>query len=334
MTEASQSKGGPQGTVEALCQAVYPSMAMLAGAQLDLFTRLEAGGRMGLEQLALALDVDDRRLRPLLFALVNAGLLQVAADESFSNSPDADRLLVRGRDGFMGDNHELWADLWKASLQTAASIRSGSPQARHEFTSMPEAELEAFLRGLHSGALRDGRSFARRFDLSSCVDLLDLAGGSGGFAIGLAQAVAGVQVTVAELPRVTAITRRCVDEVGLADRIRVIAADLTREPLQGAFDVAMVRNFIQVLSEAEAVAVLRHLFPALRPGGDIYISGDIIDNDRTTPAETVAFSLVFINLYESGQAYTESEYAGWLAAAGFVNVERLDDDTMRGRVAE
>ena len=334
MNEASQTKGAPPGTVEALCQAVYPSMAMLAGAQLDLFSRLAARGQMRLEELALALDVDGRRLRPLLYALVNAGLLRVAADESFSNSADADRLLVRGRDGYIGDNHHLWADLWNAGLQTAASIRSGLPQARHDFTAMPEAELESFLRGLHAGALKQGRSFAASADLSGCVELLDLAGGSGGFAIGVAQALPHLKVTVAELPRVTAMTRRWVDGAGLADRLRVVAADVAREPLEGTFDVAMLRNFIQVLPEEEAGAVMRHLFPAMRPGGVVYISGDIIDDGRTTPAETVAFNLVFINLYESGQAYTESEYADWLAAAGFVNVERLDDETIRARVPE
>jgi hypothetical protein len=36
----------------------------------------------------------------------------------------------------------------------------------------------------------------------------------------------------------------------------------------------------------------------------------------------VAFNLVFLNVYEEGQAYTEHEYRTWLTEAGFVDIER------------
>ena len=329
----SEEDGKAKGTVESLYEAVYPSMAMLAGVQLELFTSLDANGEMSVDELALALDVDARRLGPLLYALVNAGLLRVD-ERRFSNSAEADRLLVRGRRRYIGERHQLWADFWSACLQTAESIRRGSPQARHDFKSMSEPELESFLKGLHTRAVEDGRSFAASADLSRCGEFLDLAGGSGGFAIGFAEVLRRVKATVVELPRVAAIARRRVSESGFGDRVRVIAADVTSGPLQGAFDVAMLRNFVQVLPEEEVAVVLAHLFAALRPGGDVYINGDIIDDNRTTPAETVAFNLVFVNLYDAGQAYTQSEYSGWLRAAGFVDVERLDDDTMRARVPE
>ena len=317
------------GTIERLCQAVYPSFAMLAGMKLDLFTPL-AESAMSADELAAALGVDPARLGPLLYALVNAGLLQVEGAR-FSNSDEADRLLVRGRKHFMGERHRLWEDLWSACLKSAESIRAGAPQASHDFSTMPSVQLESFLRGLHPLAVAEGRSFAEGCDLSECRTLVDVAGGSGGFSMGIAEVQPQVRVTVADLPEVTPITRRFVEEAGVAQRIDVVDADVVAAPLVGMFDVAVLRNFLQVLSAGQAQAVLVNVSGAIVPGGWIYISGHLLDDGRVSPAETVAFNLVFLNLYEAGQAYTEGEHRTWLTQTGFEEIERVDEDTIRAR---
>jgi len=57
------------------------AFAMLAGIHLDVFTPLKAGS-MTAEQLAAAMGVGSTRLRPLLYALVVAGLLTERTDNS------------------------------------------------------------------------------------------------------------------------------------------------------------------------------------------------------------------------------------------------------------
>ena len=54
----------------------------------------------------------------------------------------------------------------------------------------------------------------------------------------------------------------------------------------------------------------------------MFIVGWILDDSRLTPEKTVNYNLVLLNGYQDGQAYTESEYYGWLTAAGFVDFER------------
>ena len=61
-------------TIERLSQAVYPSYAMLAGMQLDLFTPLK-DGPLGCAGIARAIGVNADKLQPLLYALVATGLL-------------------------------------------------------------------------------------------------------------------------------------------------------------------------------------------------------------------------------------------------------------------
>jgi hypothetical protein len=134
-----------------LAYGVYPSMAMLAGMQLDVFTPLKDGPMSG-ARLAEALDVPQEKLRPLLYALVNAELLRIENDQ-FANTPEGDLYLVRGRSTYLGGAHELYSDLWSAALTAGQSIRAGAPHQKHDFVAMSDAELAAFFRGLHPGAL-------------------------------------------------------------------------------------------------------------------------------------------------------------------------------------
>ena len=88
-------------TIEKLEAAVYPAFAMLAGMQLDLFTPLK-DGPMSVVELAQALGVGPTKLEPLLYSLVEAGLL-TEEGERFSNTPESDHFLVRGKSTFQGE---------------------------------------------------------------------------------------------------------------------------------------------------------------------------------------------------------------------------------------
>src|SRR5262249_22812199 len=121
-------------TIEKLVNAVYPSFAMLAGMQLDVFTPLHDGARSA-EHLAQMLGVPPAKLSQLLYALVVAGLLTVDGDR-FANTPEAHAFLVRGRPAYRGGTHEGLVLRWHAALQTAETIRTGSPQAKQDYAAM------------------------------------------------------------------------------------------------------------------------------------------------------------------------------------------------------
>ena len=48
----------------------------------------------------------------------------------------------------------------------------------------------------------------------------------------------------------------------------------------------------------------------------------ILDNSRVTPREAAVFKIVFLGVYEDGQAYTEGEYRSFLEQAGLVDISR------------
>ena len=315
--------------IDRLSRAIYPSYALLAGMQLDLFTPLK-DHPLDTAGVANAVGVNGDRLQPLLYALVVTGLL-LEEKGVFSNSPEADRYLVRDSRDFMGDRHLLWSDIWQSAMRTADSIRMGEPQAKHDFNTMTEAELDAFFGGLHPNAVAAGREFATAHDFSACRTVADVGGGSGGFAIGLAQECPNIQVTVVDLQHVTTVTRRFVEAAGADARVSVASANIVAEAVPGEYDAAILKNFIQVLSPVQAAKALRHVFEAMKPGGVVYVTGHILEDSRRAPAESVLFNVVFLNVYTDGRAYTRSEYSEWLTQAGFSGIDFVDEELVVAR---
>ena len=115
------------------------------------------------------------------------------------------------------------------------------------------------------------------------------------------------------------------------ENVQVLTADLVRKPASAHFDAAVLKNFIQILGPAQALAALGHVCESLKPNAPIYVMGDILDDSRLSPEDTVFFNLVFINVYEEGRAYTRKEYSEWLEQAGFGQIEFLSPEMIRAQ---
>ena len=318
MRNMAQKQTNPpnENPIEKIATSVYPAFALLAGMKLDLFTPLKKGP-MEAEQIASAIGVSSTKLNALLYALVVAGLLKVEGNK-FSNSDIADTYLVNGSPSCVLDIHELLSTMWGAALRTCDSIKTGLPQAKLDYAKMQQDELAQFFRGEHPYAVECGNDFVKRFNFSSYKNLLDVGGGSGGLSIAVAEACPNIQATVLDLPVVTPITQQYIDESDTKERINVESGDVVREQIQGSYDVAVMTAFLQVLSPEDDRRAINNISKVIIPGGDVYIRGyGIIDNSRVSPEKLVGFNLVYINVYDEGQAYTEQEHRDWLEESGF-----------------
>jgi hypothetical protein len=296
------------------------AFAMLAGMQLDLFTPLK-NGPMTAEQIAAAIGVGSTRLRLLLYCLIAAGLL-TERDGKFANTPEANEFLVKSSPSYMGNKHGNLAHRWSSCFKTAESIRTGVPQARLDFSNSPPQELETFLRTINVNTFPAARTLIEKYDFSSVETLADVGSGGAGLAITISKAHPHIRATAIDLPRVVPIARKIIKEERMDDRIDVIAANVVTDSLPGSYDVAVLRGFLQVLSSDDARLAVKNIGAAVNPGGKVYIIAQILDDSRVGPAEAVGFNLAFINAYDAGESYTESEHRAWLTEAGFVDIER------------
>lgn len=99
------------------------------------------------------------------------------------------------------------------------------------------------------------------------LDVLDAGGGTGGFAVPLAQA--GHRVTVVDpSPDSLAALQRRTAESGLADRVAAVQGDLSDLPAlvaPGSVDLVLCHSVLEVVDEP--AAALSHVATVLRPGG-------------------------------------------------------------------
>jgi SAM-dependent methyltransferase len=121
---------------------------------------------------------------------------------------------------------------------------------------------------------------------------------------------------------VTSIAEKIVFEEGAAERVKVVAADAVKGPLPGTYDAAVLKSVLQVLSAQDARRAIQNVYDVLNPGGKLFIIGQVLDDSRLSPLDAVGFNLAFINFFDSGESYTDSEHRDWLTAAGFVDIER------------
>ncbi len=313
--------------IKQLAYGVFPAYAMVAAMELDLFSPLSRHAKSAAD-LAAELQVSVAKLAVLLDALVSAELLE-RNDELYRNSAEAEEFLVRGKGNYLGAMHQFYRGLWRAVSKTAESVRTNEPKAKRAWSSSRE-DLLNFFRGQFHSSYAAGKNLAQLLSLSDAQSLLDVGGGSGGVSMALCEQYSSLQSTLVDLPEVIAVTPEFVKQSSASERIQLLAADLTAAPIEGYFDVAIMRSLIQVLSLEQAQAILKNTYASLAPVGSLYVVGRIRQNNRLAPASAVAHSLVFLNTYDEGQAYTEEEYFTWLRQAGFCNLNIQYEITQDG----
>ena len=181
--------------------------------------------------------------------------------------------------------------------------------------------MASFFTGQHFNAVAAGERLTKVCDLSQFQHVLDVGSGSGGVAIGVARSCHGVRVTASDLARVIPVTRRFIEDAGLADRVATCVADVVASPPEVTYDAAVLRNLIQVLSIDQAKAAVRHVAESLAPSGAVMIIGSMLEDSRLYPINLVGQNLVHLNVYDDGLVPSEGDYRSILAAASLSNIE-------------
>jgi S-adenosylmethionine-dependent methyltransferase len=155
--------------------------------------------------------------------------------------------------------------------------------------------------------------------LESGARVVDIGGGTGGFAVRLAQQGHAVTVVDPSPDALAALGRRA-DEAGVADLVTGVQGDLTDLDIAGGADVVLCHGVLEVVPDP-AVA-LRTIAGVLRPGG--LLSLLVAQRHAAVVARAMAghFQQALALLDDPaatgrGRRYTADEVTALLADAGF-----------------
>ncbi len=161
------------------------------------------------------------------------------------------------------------------------------------------------------------RAIAETLDLSAEMSAVDVGAGTGRLSILLADRVGSAVVTDPSAGMVQVAQER-IEAAGLSDRLRAVRADLTTDPLDGAYDVAWSSMALHHVQDLDAL--LRSVAALLVDGGRLAIADLDEDPDGAFHADKVDF--------DGHHGFNREQLTEQLASAGFVDVVFVDATTI------
>lgn len=298
------------------------SKALFGALHLDLFTRLSGQGSTSAE-LAVTIGVPEHRLATLLSAL--AGLRLVERDgEAWRCSKAAEQYLVTGARHDFGDYYRYQIDgLVYPALQhlKAGLLGEGELAPGLAASGMADAAAAAaYSLSQHAGSLGPAALLARRVDLTGRRHLLDVAGGTGAFAITLCRAYPELRVTIVDFPNVVAVGREYIERAQLADRIEYLAADARSTPWPQA-DVVLMSYLLSAVPGADIPRLLGRAREALTPGGLLLVHDFMLDDDRCGPDLAALWFLQYLAESVDNVSFSGADLTAELEALGLEDVQ-------------
>ena len=174
--------------------------------------------------------------------------------------------------------------MWEIFSGIEDSIRAGGEAELHDDRPADDPFWERYMRALLQLADLRSSALTALIPTSSPRQLLDLAGGHGGYSIAMCERYSALEATIAELEGAARIGRRLVEERGMSDRIAYVVADIFEGDIGSGYDVAMANSILHHFDHDRNVALLSRARQALDPGGTVAI----IEQER--PAKGIAAS--------------------------------------------
>jgi 2-polyprenyl-3-methyl-5-hydroxy-6-metoxy-1,4-benzoquinol methylase len=309
------------GAVMQAMSAFWVSGTFRGAIELDLFTHI-ARGADTVEKLAQASGSTPRGVRAIADALASLGFLSkeagryvntaVAATFACSDKPT----FVAGFSKFLND-----ARFTAAFGRVAEAAREGKSVFDKDAES-PDNPLwvtfaESSLPMAIGGAMPLPDILGSR---RPGLRILDVAAGSGGYGITLAQASEGSTLTFLDWANVAAVAKRHATMLGVGDRVTVRAGSALDLDWGGPYDVVVMGNFFHHFDVPTCVSIAAKAKKALAPGGVFATAEFVADEDRKAPGMALLFSVAMLVWSNGGAAYTFSELAKILRDGGFSDV--------------
>jgi len=299
------------------------SQILLTCVELGIFDTL-SGQPASAAEVAAQLEADLRGVELLLNAAVALGWLEKRAG-LFSNSMLAETHLTQNAPGGIERSLRLESAFFRRWGNLAEAVRSGKRPEENRRDEQPTDWVKTFIYALYNASLPIAPAVAEALALPEDrpVRVLDVGGGHGGYSIALAQKYPLLTATVFELPRVVPVAREIIQNAGLSGKITVQEGDFQKEGLGSGYDVALVFGVLNGEPPNGRPALIRKVYAALNPGGQVVLRDFVLEPDRAGPPDAAIFALQMLLATDSGGLDTSTDWEAWLLSAGFAPPQQI-----------
>ncbi len=315
-----------------IVNAFMQSAALKAAVELEIFTGIGEGHATSAD-LAQRAGAAERGVRILCDYLTILGLL-TKHDGRYGLTPDAALFLDGRSPAYLGSmvrflnapqNLEAYRGLTDAVRKGGTVLDGG--------TIVPDNPLWVeFARSMAPLMTMPALAIAKIVgaDAGEPMRVLDIAAGHGRFGITLAQQNPRAEITAQDWPNVLEVAQENARQAGVAERFHTLPGSAFEVDFGKDYDLILLTNFLHHFDPPTCEGLLRKVRAALGEGGRVVTLDMVPHDDRITPPDAAAFSLVMLGTTPHGDAYTFTEYQDMFRNAGFRRSEltRLDNPLM------
>jgi SAM-dependent methyltransferase len=147
--------------------------------------------------------------------------------------------------------------------------------------------------------------------------ILDIAAGHGLFGIGFAKNNPQAEITAVDWKPVLEVAKENAEKAGVADRYKTIPGSAFDVEFGSGYDLVLLTNFLHHFDPPTNEKLLRKVHDALADGGRAVTLEFVPNDDRVSPPDSAAFSMMMLTGTPSGDAYTFAELERMFTNAGF-----------------
>ena len=300
------------------------SKALFVALHCNLFSLISKKQLSSIEIAELA-KVPENRISTICTALTSIGLL-IRENGKYKNSIGAKKYLVSGSKYDFGDYLRLQIDRQMYGFMQQLEGVVTNKMKKDDIDSYAkwmenEKEANLYSESQHAGSLGPGLTLSRMIDFSKVNTLLDVAGGTGGFAIRLCEQYPNLNITIIDFPNVIKLGIEKVLDAGLSDRISFMGCDaLEYKWPRRKFDAVLMSYLYNGVPGDEIPKLANKAFKVIKPGG-IYIVHDfMVEDDRNGPHLAALWQLQHLAFTPTAKSITPSWVTKVMKDAGFSKI--------------
>src|SRR6185369_4575926 len=321
-----EAQAGKQPTPALLfdtANAYQRTQAIKTAIELSLFTVI-AEGKTTVSTIAEACAASERGIRILCDFLVINGFLTKDGAE-YGLTPDSAMFLDKKSPAYMGTitDFVLSPYLMDNFNYLTETVKTGTSAGKNKALDPDHPMWVKFARGMAPMMAMPAQLLAQLADPAKNQKLrvLDIAAGHGLYGIAFAKQNPQAEITAVDWANVLQVAKENAQAAGVSDRYQLNPGSAFDVDYGKDYDIVLLPNFLHHFDVATCETLLRKVHSSLAADGRAVTLEFVPNDDRVTPPQAAAFSMMMLGSTPGGDAYTFAELDQMLRNAGFARNE-------------
>jgi len=295
-----------------------------AAIELEAFTAVGEGNTTAPE-IAKRCGASERGTRILCDFLCMMNFLNKDGSR-YSLTPDSAMFLDKRSPAYLGSAIEFISSpmLTEPFRNFTEVVRKGGTTMAAGGTLAPENPIWVkFARAMAPMMALPAQLTAKLVDSKADrkLKILDIAAGHGFYGLAFAKNNPQARIVALDWPNVLEVAKENAQNAGVADRYSTIEGSAFDVDYGTNYDLILLTNFLHHFDPPTNETLLRKVHTALAEGGRAITLEFVPNEDRISPPDAAAFSVMMLGTTPAGDAYTFQELERMFANAGFAGSE-------------